>query len=258
MSAVEQLWKGSTKTFVSLCKRYWLLASQPAEYFEKFIKDKKARELRQTIGHTLLAVTALTLLFGASFSFKALAEIVPAYAQLVLTKQYPLVMFLLVATAPAFLLFYIVYRVIGASISDLVFIHFNVLTFWILTFFSFFVLELLIGIVVLPFAVLQSHFSLNAFSYWAWPLMIPVGAAFYTWMSAYYYVPLVLFEKSTKRSTLFASGLCCSALMLCFVVGYLVTQVPSFPSLMSQPSLLPQPSFTDDSDRPPGMPPDAD
>ena len=58
MSAVADLSKQLTSEFLSVVARYWMLASRPAEFFEKYVKDKTAEDLRQLIRHFLVAVTA--------------------------------------------------------------------------------------------------------------------------------------------------------------------------------------------------------
>lgn len=154
-------------------------------------------------------------MFAASFAFKAFAETIPAYLQLVFTKQYILFVLVLLGTAPAFLLTYIVYRLIGAPVSDLVFIYFSVLTLWIGVAFATLLGVILFGVIMLPLGII----------FWFWPnlitspttyliVMFVIGVLFYSSLSVSYYVPMMLFQKSTGRSSLFASTLCISALGL--------------------------------------------
>jgi hypothetical protein len=132
MSAAGDLLKQSTASVLLLVARYWLLVSRPDLYFDEYIKDKKAEDLGEVIRHFLLAATAVTLVFGAAFALKASTETVSPFVKLVLTKQYPLFVLMVFLTTPPLLLFYVVYRLIRASISDLAFIYLSVLTVWVI------------------------------------------------------------------------------------------------------------------------------
>jgi hypothetical protein len=232
MSAVGDLWRQSTAALFAFLRRYWLLVSRPADYFEKYVRNKRARELRQTIGHTVLVITIATALFGATFALQTTSDIAPEFLKLILTKQYPLLIALLIATTPALLLFYIVYRIFAHSTSDLVFIYFNVLTLWVLAFLAYVAVCVLFAVMLipafyifdLPFTIASEWFNdiYTSDSTWGWVIITPVLIAIYILLSSFYYVPLILFEKSTKRSTLFASGLCVSGLAVCFLAVYLV------------------------------------
>lgn len=218
MSAVRDLSRQSITLVAKFLKRYWLLVTWPELYFDTFIKAKKSRDLKETIGHTIIAAAGMTLYFGATQIFKPLSSIVPSYAALILTSKLPFLFAIIFATAPAFLFFLLVFRLMGENVSDLVFIYFNVLTMYLLTILAFIAFSILFALVYFP---LQSFLQPKQIGTAEYVVLVviasPVVVAMYAWLSSWFYVPLILFEKSTQRSTLFASALCIAGLMVCML-----------------------------------------
>src|SRR5262249_37661882 len=107
VSAIRGLWRQSIATATAFLRRYWLLVTRPADYFEKYIRNRKARDLRQTLSHTALLIAAVAGVFGFTFSIFSLYSQVDTsemfwyqneYLKLFLTKQYVFFAALLIAT----------------------------------------------------------------------------------------------------------------------------------------------------------------
>jgi predicted SnoaL-like aldol condensation-catalyzing enzyme len=218
MSAVRTLYRQSVRGLLSFGARYWLLASNPSVYFDKFIKNKRATDLRQSVKYLLLAVTCVTLFLTAVLSFEQFANLISPTIHATLTKQYPFLIVMLLATLPALALICLVFRSIRNSISNAVFIYVDVLSFWIFFILGIITVWVVFALMLLPFQLVASSVLVRIFSpnssYW-YILMFFFGVFFYTCATAFYYVPLRLLERGTGRSTLFASTLCISCLMIC-------------------------------------------
>lgn len=213
MAAIEDLWKQTTGKIKSLVTRYWLLASRPSIYFDKFIKDQNARELGRTILHTVITLSAIPISFSAlsKLTSDLFGQAMPAWLVTTLTSQYLFLFFVIVATIPAFLVTLLIYLLVRASISDLVFTYFNVLTLYGIGFFALFPLLWLIGLAVMAVSWVATgklFFQADVFESSLWVPFSILLLPYFTMLTIYYYVPTILIERSTNRSTLFGSTVC--------------------------------------------------
>jgi tetratricopeptide (TPR) repeat protein len=209
MTAIADLWTQTTGRFTALVGRYWLLASRPSAYFDKFIKDQQARELRQTIFHSILAISAIPLSLSALLSAGPFLSDAPPWLTTTLTSKYLFVGVVILATIPALLLTCLVYILIRASISDLVFIYFNVLTIYSIGAFAYLLVIWIVGLLMVAVlwittgnVIWQVPFQPSLWMYFL--IMVPT----FNILAMYCYVPTLLVERSTRKSTFFASTIC--------------------------------------------------
>jgi hypothetical protein len=219
--AVDELWRYWWGKSKSLIARYWLLVSDPYAYFDKYIKGQNARELRRTITHSFFVATAYTLFFAAIFNIQALADLLPPALQATLSKPYLFFFAIVIGAVPSLAITALLYRWIGVSRSDLVFIFFNLVTLYLLVIWAVILTWILAAslMIALGLGVIlwqgppnadSSLFSMTsprgilflfvAIVLYAVPVF-GVGAVFY-------YVPTMLIQRSTGRSMFAASILC--------------------------------------------------
>jgi hypothetical protein len=211
-SAVDDLvahWIAKSKsTFV----RYWLLASDPEKYFDKYIAGQNRRELTRTIVHSFLVASAYTLLFSAILSNETLAKDMPAVLQGILTKPYLLYPILVIGSIPALLITLVIYRALGARRDDLIFIFFNMLTLYLVLI----AITLIVSIITTALSVTFAWLIWNPSNddlgpvWFKYGYMIFVGVPLFATYAIFYYVPMILIQKSIVRSTFFASAICIS------------------------------------------------
>lgn len=223
-SPAELLFLHYKDKFIAFMARYWLLFSRPQKYFDQYIYDQSAHELKRTIIHSFLTAVIVAAVLAIVFAYLPVPVESPYSHDIeFLTKPALLYFNTLAIQFPMFVINIVAFKLLKAEINYLIFLHVNSLTVGLLL--LPFIMTSVIGLAFIAVFYFNTESHLQIFILFL--ISVPLSVILLVIFAQSCYMWVSLIERSTGRPPI-----------LCSFIFFTSTAVPTLVKLFYAPSLL--------------------